>query len=311
MWTARLIARRTRFYNAPNPLVETHKRPVPYLGGVGVFIPFGILLLVFARFETWGLVFLAGVFTLLVLGTIDDRRPLPWWAKLTAEIVIAGITLPLLISALDIKTNVILIIVGVAVIVVLTNGFNLIDVADGLAGGVGGVISLGIFAAFLFASDLKPLAYASLLLTSVLVGFLIFNRPKASIYLGDGGSLPLGYTIGTLLVIWSLSSNLNVPRVVFAFSLVSLICFEIVLISYHRARKGISVFKGSPDHFALRLVKYGWSVPRIVLVSVLLSLILSASLGLLWLPAFVSWIFLGLIIGFYAVCFWWLSRIKV
>ncbi|MBD3286865.1 hypothetical protein GF359_09540 [candidate division WOR-3 bacterium] len=310
VWLARFIARRTGFYNAPNPLVETHKKPVPYLGGAGVFIPFGILLIIFAGFETWVWVFLAGVFVLLVMGTLDDRRPMPWWIKLIVEVVVAGLTLPILVGILGIKANAILIILGAAAIVVLTNGFNIIDVSDGLAGSTGAVVSLGLFAAFLAASPLSVLAATPLLLSCLLVGFFIFNRPKATIYLGDGGSLPLGYAISTLLVIWLLSVPLSVPRVIAALSLVSLIIFEIVLVSWHRIRKGVSIFKGSPDHFALRLVKKGWGVPRILITSVLLTVVLTSSLGFLGLPVFVSWIYLGLLISFYAVSFWWLSRSK-
>jgi len=311
VWLARYTARRLNVKNDPNPIVETHRQPVPYLGGVGVFLPFSILLILFCGTGTWVFLFLGALWGLVILGTIDDLRPLPWWLKLLIEAVVCSVSVPMIFSALQITNDPIFIILAILVVLLLTNGFNLIDVSDGLCCSVGAMIAIGLFWAFLFYSPLSHLDTAPLLLAGTLGGFLVFNKPKASIYLGDGGSLPLGYAVGTLIVLWLFSANLSLPRVIVSASLPSLIFFEIALLSFHRIRKGKSIFHGSPDHFALRLVKHGWSVTGTLLAALAVSSFLTASIALLWLPVFASWIYASLLLTFYAISFRQLSKIKV
>jgi UDP-GlcNAc:undecaprenyl-phosphate GlcNAc-1-phosphate transferase len=313
VWLARTIARKLRLLSNPNPIVETHREPVPYLGGAGIFLPYDVLLVLSVWFKTWAFLFSAAVWILVILGTIDDLRPLRWWIKLAVEVVVVSVFLPLILGSLGIAIHPILTALGVIAVLIITNGFNLIDVADGLASSAGGLIAVGLFAAFLFYSLRPELATAPLLLIGALGGFLIFNRPKASIYLGDGGSLPLGMAIGTLLVVWFFTPKehiMSVTRFVIAFALTSPVLFEIALLCFHRIKKGKSPFRGSPDHFALRLVKHGWSVPRVLLTTLGVCAFLVASIALMWLPRFASWLYAGVLLAFYVTSFTWLSRIK-
>ncbi|MCK4231522.1 undecaprenyl/decaprenyl-phosphate alpha-N-acetylglucosaminyl 1-phosphate transferase [candidate division WOR-3 bacterium] len=311
VWLARTIARKLRLLNNPNPIVETHREPVPYLGGAGIFLAYGVLLVLFSWFKTWALLFLAAVWILVILGTIDDLRPLRWWIKLAVEVVVVSIFLPLILGSLGIAIHPILTALGVIAVLIITNGFNLIDVADGLAAGTGGMISLGLFWALLFYSSRPELATAPLLLIGALGGFLIFNRPKASIYLGDGGSLPLGMALGILLVVWFYDAGLDTRTLIVFLALASPFLFDVALVSFHRIRKGKSPFKGSPDHFALRLIHKGWKAHQVLLVTLVVCVYLVASIALLWLPEFCSWIYAGLLLAFYFTSFIWLSRIKV
>lgn len=311
VWLVRTIARRLNLASDPNPIVETHIKPVAYLGGAGVFVPYGILIIAFSGFELWGILLAAGGWILLIMGTLDDLHLLPWWLKLAVETVLVSAFIPLFFASLGITLNPVSIILGIIAVVVITNGFNLIDVSDGLAAGVGGMISLGLFWAFLFYSPRPLLAIAPLLLTGVLGGFMVFNKPRASIFLGDGGSLPLGFAVGTILITWFYSSGPSATRLIIVFSLASPILFEIALVSFHRIKKGKSPFRGSPDHFALRLIKKGWGIPKVLLTALEVCAFLVASVALMWLPRFISWIYAGMLIGFYAFSFIWLSRIKV
>jgi UDP-GlcNAc:undecaprenyl-phosphate GlcNAc-1-phosphate transferase len=311
VWLARTIARKLNVVSNPNPIVETHIKPIPYLGGAGVFLPYGVLLIAFSGFELWGILLAAGVWILLVMGTIDDLHPLPWWLKLVIETVLVSAFIPLFFISLGITLNLVSIILGIIAVVVITNGFNLIDVSDGLAAGVGGMISLGLFWAFLFYSPRPSLAIAPLLLVGVLGGFMVFNKPRASIFLGDGGSLPLGLSIGTMLVTWLYSSGLSGTRLIIVLSLASPVLFEMALTSFHRIRKGKSPFRGSPDHSALRLIKKGWGVPKVLLTALGVCAFLIASVALMWLPRFISWIYAGTLVGFYTFSFIWLSKIEV
>ncbi len=311
VWLFRTLARRTGFMSRPNPIVQTHKKPVAYLGGAGVFVSFIALFLIIARASVFSLVFAASVALLVILGTLDDFKPLRWWQKLGIEFAIAGASLPLMLWVLGIKIHPLATAVGVLVVVIVTNGFNVLDVSDGLAASAGAIVSLGLFAAFVISSPESGLSAAALILAGTLLGFLMFNKHPASIYLGDGGSLPLGFALGVLGVIWLLSKPVDVTRLTVFFSLLSGVLFEIALVSFHRIKRGLSPFRGSPDHFALRLVRAGWRVPMIVAVSTIVHLFLAASVALLLLPVFATYVYLGVLAAFYLTSFVLLSRIKV
>jgi len=288
---------------------------VPYLGGVGVFIPFLVLLFAFFGAPWWVVLLAAVAGTLTFLGTFDDLRPVKVMVKFLLEVALIALFYPLFVHVLDPRPDVVLIILGAVGIVVLGNGFNQIDVLDGLASGVSFFICLALFVMYQSPSSsgtLIDLAVAPLILAGLLGGFLVFNRPPASIFLGDGGSLPLGFVVSIFLAIWIFDAYpWSVQEIVVAVSVMSPVIFEVLLVSFHRSRRGWSVFQGSPDHFALRLVRAGWKVPRVLLTALGVCAVLAASVGLLWLPSLFSWIFSGVLFVFYGVAFWLLSKIKV
>jgi len=287
---------------------------VPYLGGVGVFIPFLVLCFSFFGAPWWVLLLALVAGALTFLGTFDDLRPVRVRVKFLLEVALVAIFYPLFVYVLDLRPDVVLVILGVVGIVVLGNGFNQIDVLDGLAAGVSFFICLALFVMYQSPSSptLGAVAVAPLILAGLLGGFLVFNRPPASIYLGDGGSLPLGFTVSIFLAIWLFDTfPWNVPEIVVAVSVISPVIFEVLLVSFHRSKRGWSVFQGSPDHFALRLVRVGWSVPRVLLTTLSVCVVLAASVGLLWFPPLYSWIFAGVLFVIYGLAFWRLSKIKV
>jgi UDP-GlcNAc:undecaprenyl-phosphate GlcNAc-1-phosphate transferase len=315
VFTARMVARRWKIRNEPNPIVETHTQPVPYLGGVGVFIPFLVLLFSFFGAPWWVLLLATVAGVLTFLGTFDDLRPVKVMVKFLLEAALVAIFYPLFVYVLDLRPDIVLVILGVVGIVILGNGFNQIDVLDGLAAGVSFFICLALFVMYQSPSSsgmLSDLAVAPLILAGLLGGFLVFNRPPASIYLGDGGSLPLGFVVSIFLAIWIFDAYpWGVQEIVVAGSVISPVIFEVLLVSFHRSKRGWSVFQGSPDHFALRLVRAGWKVPRVLITSLAVCAVLAASVGLLWLPPLYSWIFAGALFVFYGLAFWRLSKIKV
>lgn len=311
VWIARQIALRFGALSLPNPLVRTHTKPVPYLGGAAVFFVAGVILVIFQGFKMWVLPFTLATWLLSILGTADDLRPLRWWLKLGVEFAVVSVFLPLFIILIGLPLKIPLLVAGVIIIVLFTNGYNLIDVSDGLASGVGGLIAIALSAAFIFYSDKAFLSLVPLILSGALAGFLFFNWPPAKIYLGDGGSLPLGFVLGTLTFIWFYEKPLQVNRLIVSVSMSSLIMFELALLCFHRIRKGKSVFHGSPDHFALRLLYKGWNKTKILLVSLAVASGLVLSLCLMWLPLYFIWIYASLLFVFYATSFTWLSRIKV
>jgi UDP-GlcNAc:undecaprenyl-phosphate GlcNAc-1-phosphate transferase len=176
---AATVARRTGVVDRPGEL-KTHTRPVPYLGGVAVFAALAVGVVAVGRYEYFAPLGLA-----LVLGVTDDVRPLPPGLRLALELVIAvvaGLVAP--------GPGLVRLAVAMSV-VVLMNAVNLLDGQDGLAGSVGLVAAVGL--AWL-GGDAQPY---SLALAGALAGFLVFNRPPARIYLGDGGA----YLLGTALAL--------------------------------------------------------------------------------------------------------------
>lgn len=185
-----------------------------------------------------------------IFGVLDDLRPFRVAGKLVGQTTIAVIAVAL---GLQLRlTNIALVDQAMTVlwIVTLVNAVNVTDVCDGLVGGLGAVF----FLCWAMLSPVLPLvgwaAFAACL------GFLPLNVPKASLFLGDSGSHLIGFLMGALLVFLPPAPGaLHLAQLVLA-ALVPL--FELVFITAVRLRKGLPWWKGSPDHFSLRLQEAGW-----------------------------------------------------
>jgi len=280
--------------------VKRELRPVPNVGGVaifaGVWVPMaGILLLVTLggehvwswipseaaglrdRFlESSGLAWalLGGAMTLHVVGLIDDRRALGPFVKLVVQIVVAAaLALVFDVRLLALLGPVPSVLITIAWFVVITNAMNFLDNMDGLAGGVGLIIALLLMAAALVNLQWF-VASALALLAGGLAGFLIFNFPPARIFMGDGGSLVLGFLLAALsarmtwfnpdqtqYAIGSAWYGLFMPLVLFAIPL-----YDFTTVTVLRLRQGKSPFVGDHQHFSHRLVERGLSRRGAVLV---------------------------------------------
>jgi UDP-GlcNAc:undecaprenyl-phosphate GlcNAc-1-phosphate transferase len=185
LWPVRRIALGFAIMDVPGPR-KAHREPVPYLGGVAILLGAGLAILWF-RPDLWP-VLLMLVFVGL-LGLVDDIKLLPVWAKLVGEVGVAvsaialGFTWHVSDSVALNDGFSLLWIVG------LTNSFNLLDNMDGLAS-TAAACSLVMIAALVPAIGglTLPLAGAAL-------GFLVINRPRARMYMGDAGSLMLGFGV--------------------------------------------------------------------------------------------------------------------
>jgi len=250
--------------NHPNPIVCQHTRPVAYLGGVGIAI--GMVTTLSVAGITVPLRIALGAFLALLLGTLDDLLTLSPRCKLVCQLAVAitavlcGLVPHIFESAL---LNGVLTVLAITV---LMNAFNLTDVSDGLASLL--IITASIGLGVMGADWLLALA-----VTGATAGFLLFNKPDASIFLGDAGSHLLGFMAAVLLldpVHGSAGSNPGAWSLAGAVFCVGIPLFELVFLVVVRTAKGIPWFRGSPDHFALRLQKRGftkWSVLGVTLVS--------------------------------------------
>lgn len=240
-----VVARRSGIVDRPGAL-KPQSIPVPYLGGVAVFA--GVIVGPLVGRPT----LLVPLSAALCLGVADDRFDLPALPRLLGQLAIGAavvVTAPVHLSG--VLAAVLIVLATVLVI----NGVNLIDGLDMLASGVVAVAAVG-FAVILHASG-RSLAIA---LAAALCGFLLYNRPPARVYLGDGGSYLLGTALMVLLAgAWAPGVGQHVG--VAALALVAVPVAEVAFAVVRRSRGHLSLMAGDRGHPYDRLVARGWPRP--------------------------------------------------
>src|SRR2546425_4523847 len=280
----RRFCERYRLLDEPRDKRKVHQRPVPRLGGVAIFLSLGIALSVLPLVNnllTQALrpqlreiiVFLICGSIVLLLGVYDDLRGANAWVKFTglagATILfyllggrIAGLSIPFFGNvALHPALGFLLTLVWV---VGIANAFNLIDGIDGLATGSALFSSLVLLIVSLIQGN-ALVAVVALVLTGALAGFLRYNFNPASIFLGDSGSLFVGFALAALSVQGSQKASTAV-----AVAIPVLACgLPVVDAGVTIARRFVSgkpIFQGDREHIHHMLLARGWSQRRVALV---------------------------------------------
>ena len=253
-WVARSLALRLGFVSHPNPIVPQHTEPVAYLGGAGIAVAIVIASLSGAKTIVPLFIWLPALL-FLALGVADDLRPFSAAKKLLLQSAVAMLAVILGFRA-DVSGIAILDAFAAFLwIIALVNAVNVTDVCDGLVAGV----SVPLFLALALLNPARaPLALA---VAGACVGFLFFNRPPATIFLGDGGSHLLGFLAATLTPL----SGRSFPA---ALLVMGVFLFELLFLVFVRTRKGLRWWLGSRDHFALRLQAAGLSKVQTDLVAI-------------------------------------------
>jgi len=240
---AMAMATRTGIVDRPGPL-KPQAAPVPYLGGVAVFLA----ALVGAAIGHPAVIApLAGA---VVLGVLDDRLEVPAPLRLLGQIAIGvgiAVVVPTRIGGGGGGILVVL------VSVLLMNGTNFLDGLDALAGGVVAVACVA-FAVVLHGPG-RDLAVAG---AAALVGFLLYNRPPARVYLGDAGAYLLGATLA-LLLSWAWAPGTPSPVGVASLVIVAVPVAEVAFAVVRRLRARQSVTTGDRRHPYDLVVARGWS----------------------------------------------------
>jgi UDP-GlcNAc:undecaprenyl-phosphate/decaprenyl-phosphate GlcNAc-1-phosphate transferase len=261
------LAVRTSFYDHPVGY-KGHARPTPYLGGAAVVAGFVLGALVFGQDVARFAPILICAVALGVVGTIDDRIALRPLYRVVAEIAAAGVLTVTESGWTFLASPFEQFLLNSVWIVGFTNAFNLMDNMDGAASTVGAVCAAGI-AALGFIEHDYGLAIFSLTLCGACVGFLRYNlRPggSARIFLGDGGSLPLGFTIAAAAAQIPGGEALGWPALLAGGLLLGILVLDTLLVVVSRTRRGVSMVTAGRDHLTHRLqVKLG--APVIVAVA--------------------------------------------
>ncbi len=263
--------------DVPKDNRRMHKKPIPRLGGLAIFIGFLGALLVFYRFDMQMLSILLGSMLIVVLGIFDDVLALGAKFKFVVQIIAAAI--PVCVGGLQIKVftsfnpfssspyfflGIFSIPVTIIWIVGITNAVNLIDGLDGLAVGVSSIASLTMLAVGLLNNEIG-VAIVMACLTGACLGFMPYNFNPAEIFMGDTGSTFLGFMLATM----SISGFFKFYAVIsFAVPLLilGLPIFDTISAITRRVMEGRSPMSPDRGHVHHRLVDMGFNVKQAVAI---------------------------------------------
>jgi UDP-GlcNAc:undecaprenyl-phosphate GlcNAc-1-phosphate transferase len=277
-WTPliRRAALQLRIVDRPDGKLKTQDSAVPYLGGVAVYLAFLLTVGVFTDFqqETLGLL-LSGSIALMV-GLVDDFGVLSPSQKLLGQALAA---LVLIKSGTYIKLTFLPVWVAMPLtvlwILAVTNAMNIIDILDGLASGVAAIATISIAVAN-FMAGRDSVGFLCIVLCGAIIGFLRHNFHPATIYLGDAGSLFIGFMLAALSMNAGYT-RANLLAVVSPVLILGIPLFDLALVMWIRWSHGIPVTKGSPDHFALRLRRCKLSVRETAVTTYVVAMLLSGA----------------------------------
>ncbi|MEN8144191.1 MAG: glycosyl transferase [Gemmatimonadota bacterium] len=242
-----------------------HTKPTALMGGIAIYLAIsaGWLFVGLSASLAW---IWAGASLMFVVGLIDDRVGVSPVIKLLAQIAAAAVLVVggyLLVPALPVWLSVPITLIW---IIGITNAFNLLDNMDGLAAGIAAIAALTLALLLAVHGD-GQLFGAALAVFAASAGFLLFNFKPASIFMGDSGSLVLGYSLAGLSVAYpaegaglELAALLFVPAAVMAVPIL-----DTTLVTLRRILVGRRVSEGGRDHSSHRLVQLGLSEGRAVL----------------------------------------------
>ncbi|MGE5110487.1 MAG: glycosyltransferase family 4 protein [Acidobacteriaceae bacterium] len=287
-WAVRTIARSHGWVAGPRSLRHIHDLPIPRLGGIGVFLSFAAVVTATEILHPY-LLNQAGFIRLLIpaslmftVGICDDFRPVSAKFKLAVQIV-SGILLflwirstPLGISIGSLEIGDTGLFIGTIVWVVLvSNSINLIDGVDGLAAGTA-VLTLASIACVAWRAGRTEVALVAIVLIGSVLGFLKYNFHPATMFLGDGGSLFIGFMISVLGIIWGDSRTL-VSSVGIAVAILALPLAETGVSVARRFLSGRPLFSPDREHMHHKLLDRGLTQRQAVYVLYALALICGLS----------------------------------
>ncbi|MEM9661189.1 MAG: MraY family glycosyltransferase [Planctomycetota bacterium] len=288
--------------------VKRSLRGVPNIGGIGI-----VLGIVMALLAAYGLaasrsvpaellppalsdgivsesgpaaIVLAGLLVVHALGLIDDRRPLPWAPKLAVMLAVPVLVSWLgdtrVLTALDVRVGGawLSIVITAVWFALVMNAINFMDNMDGLAGGTACLIAAAISGVAL-KQEQWFVAGAAACVAGSSLGFLPLNFPRARIFMGDGGSLVLGFALAFLTTrLTYLDSTINEPRwdrIIIPFVLLAVPLYDLLSVVTIRLSQGRSPFVGDLQHISHRFEGRGLSRPQVAVAVWTLTLI--AGLG--------------------------------
>ncbi len=231
-----------------------HRQPVALLGGIAIFISFMLVSLLGVHLDREVFVILSGGGVIFALGLLDDVFGTRPRVKLTVQTLVAAGVAYFGVSCKILPYNWMNISLTVFWIVGITNALNLLDNMDGLSSGVTTIAAFVILALSLYKGH-PGVALLCLALAGSCLGFLRYNFKPARIFMGDCGSLFLGYTLATLAILggWQHHSPVT-ASLLSPILILSVPVFDTTLVTILRFAHGRMPWEGGKDHSSHRLV---------------------------------------------------------
>lgn len=262
---------------------KVHKKPMPRLGGLAIFLSFLVGYMFFAPLTTQMISILIGSFLIVLLGIIDDINPLKATTKLWGQILVAIILVFFgNIYITDISLFGMNIVLGgwaypvsILFIVACINSINLIDGLDGLAAGTSSIYFITIIVLSILLGRTDNLGFILCLITlGATLGFLYYNFNPATIFMGDTGSMFLGFMIAVVALLGFKTATLT------SFMVPILILFipilDTLLAILRRLIKGESIGKPDKEHVHFQLLNRTSSVKKTVIIIYIINALFSS-----------------------------------
>jgi len=273
-WPVRALAIRLGAMDAPNLARKTQATPVPYLGGVAIALGITITTLVavfvggnksgenVSQLKDLVLTVLLPSLLLGAMGLVDDLRSLSPWPRLITQSVVGSIVAFIIVQGGTVGTPFGTSTLNTAVtifwIVGICNSINFFDNLDGAASGGVAIAALGVFF-IAFDRGQELVSVLSIVTAGATIGFLMWNKSPAKIYMGDAGALFLGVIISVATIrlnpgVTPTWKSLTIPVILLAVPLLDT-CVAV----FSRLARGLSPLTGGKDHLSHRLVRAGLS----------------------------------------------------
>lgn len=274
------LARKVGAMDVPKDKRRMHKKPIPRMGGLGIFLGFLVSFLIFGELNSEIRGILIGAAIIVALGIVDDIKSLhalpKFFVQLVAAIVavahgcriecVLGWEMPLWLSYCA----------TVVWIVMLTNAVNFIDGLDGLAAGVSAISAGSMMIVALLLVPEPNATLSALILAAILggcIGFIPYNFNPASIFMGDTGSTFLGFMLASVSVFGLFKTYAMISFAV-PFLVLGLPLFDICFAVIRRLLKGQSPMHADRGHVHHRLIDMGFSQRQAVAISYLITVVL-------------------------------------
>jgi UDP-GlcNAc:undecaprenyl-phosphate GlcNAc-1-phosphate transferase len=259
------VARRLGMLDRPSP-AKAHREPTPYLGGLAVAAPVMLVGVAGGAASVQLLVIVAGGAVLAVWGLVDDWRTVAPTAKLVVEVAL-GVALWFArvraglfgVPALDLALTVMW-------VVAVVNAVNLLDNMDGLAAGVAAIAALAFAAVGASRGDYMIASFA-FAVSGGCLGFLVHNFPPAKVFLGDSGTLMLGFLLASLGLKLDMVGQSGFVRSAVPALILCVPMLDTAFVFIRRIREGRPVYSGGTDHSSHLLAGRGLTPRAVALVN--------------------------------------------
>lgn len=296
------LAKHVEALDIPNAR-KVHKNPIPRLGGLGIYVGFLVGYMLFGEATPIMNSILIGSFLIILTGVVDDIKPLKpltkFWGQLAASLVVVFYG-QILISEIDafglyIDFGIFAYPLTIFFMLGCINCMNFIDGLDGLCGGISAIffLTIGIVGACRFQLDLAFVL--TFIMLGCCMGFLVHNFNPATIFMGDSGSMFLGFIMSVITMLGY--KNVMMSSMIIPLLLLSVPILDTVFAILRRKIKGESISKPDKSHIHHQFLKRGFSQRDTVLTIYTITFLFAiASIVYVLVDAVIGYIIYGLLL---------------